>query len=528
MPGATPVKTSKREHFIAKYGTWILLGVIVLLAIFFRFYKLDKLPPGLFADEAANGVDIVHRIFKGDFQPMYLTNGPRESLFFFLQAIFVKLIGNTVLALRIAPAMIGVGAVVALYYWGTDWFGRRVGLFAAFFMAVNPWVVVISRDGFRASMTPLMVALVAYFGGKALKTKQTKYYIIAGLVLGLGAYTYTAFQLMIAAVVGFIAYIALFRRGWFKGQMKNFGLGALTFAIILIPLGAFTVTHREALSRASGTSILNKDLNHGNPAGTLLDSGQKTLLEYNFVGDANPRHNVPSEPHLNTFVGIMFVLGILICLFSLQRSKYFAVLGISLAMMLPSILTAEGLPHGLRSIGSSPGVILLAAIGLSYFLGRWYTIFPINSIARNVGLTFVVVLLLATGVQGYKAYFVAWAGNPDTYDAYDENTVEMSKYMISNYSGAQAPKTYAVIDGYPAFTVDYLLYNKVNWERIDWDKVDSLPLTEQPTAFVFREDNHRQQIIDTIRTKYPDAKVNYHNSPVFTDHTLYYDVEINR
>ncbi len=27
-------------------------------------------------------------------------------------------------------------------------------------------------------------------------------------------------------------------------------------------------------------------------------------------------------------------------------------------------LTAEGLPHGLRSIGSAPGVMLLAAIGL--------------------------------------------------------------------------------------------------------------------------------------------------------------------
>ena len=528
MPGRTPQKTSKREHFIAKYGTWILLGVIVLVAIFFRFYKLDTLPPGLFADEAANGVDIVHRIFQGNLQPLYNTNGPRESLFFFIQAIFVKLIGNTVLALRIAPALMGVAGVIALYYWATDWFGRRVGLFAAFFMAVNPWVVVISRDGFRASMTPLLVATVAYFGGKAFKTKQVKHFVFTGIALGLGAYTYTAYQLMLAAVLGLTGYLLIFRRDWIKGQAKNFGIGLITFLIVLAPLGFYAVKHPESFARASGTSVLNPDLNHGKPLETLLDSAQKTLLQYNFVGDSNPRHNVPGEPHLNTFVGIMFVLGILICLFTLHKSKYFAVLAITLSMMLPSILTAEGLPHGLRSIGSAPGVLLLAAIGLSYFLGRWYTIFPINSIARNVGLSFVIVLLLATGVQGYKAYFVAWGGNPDTYRAYDENTVELSKFINGNLSGANAPKVYIVMDEYPSFTVDYLTYEKATWERVTWDRVDSLPLTDKPTVFLFRKGDRDKEIIETLKTKYPSATVNAKNSPVFTDDTLYYDVEVNR
>lgn len=528
MPGKIPKKTSKREHFIARYGTWILLGLIILIAIFFRFYKLDTLPPGLFADEAANGVDIVHRIFQGNLQPLYNTNGPRESLFFFLQAIFVKTLGNTIFALRVAPALMGVAGVIALYYWATDWFGKRVGLFAAFFMAVNPWVVVISRDGFRAAMTPLLVATVAYFGGKAYKTKLARYYVFTGVALGLGAYTYTAYQLMLAAVLGLTGYLILFRRDWFKTQFKNFGIGLIAFFIVIAPLGWFAIHHPESFARASGTSVLNPDLNKGKPVETLLDSTMKTLLQYNFVGDSNPRHNVPAEPHLNTFVGIMFVLGVLICLFTLHKSKYFSVLAISVAMMLPSMLTAEGLPHGLRSIGSAPGVLLLAAIGLSYFLGRWYTIFPINSIARNVGLGFIVILLIATGLQGYKAYFVAWAGNPDTYRAYDENTVELSKFLIGNFSGPNAPKVYLVMDEYPSFTVDYLTYQKASWERVTYDKVASLPLVESPTVFLFRKGDNDKLILETLKTKYPSAKVEANNSPVFTDDVLFYNVEVNR
>ncbi len=542
-PGPKPKKATKQQHFIAKYGTWIVLATIVLLAIFFRFYQLDQLPPGLHPDEAANGQDIF-RIFSRDIRPLYATNGPRESLFFFLQAIFVWLMGNTILALRIAPATIGVLAVIAVYYWGTDWFGRRVGLLAAFFMAINPWVVVISRDGFRASMTALMVSLVAYFGGRAYKTKQMHYFIGAGIFLGLGAYTYTAFQLMIAAVVGLLIYIALFRRTFLQSHWRQVGSGLIACLVVLAPLGIYGITHKDAAARAGATSFLNKELNKGKPIQTLADSVSKTLLQYNFAGDTNPRHNIPAEPYLNTFVGIMFILGILISLYALRHSRYVALLGIFAAMMLPAALTAEGLPHGLRSIGSSPAVMILAAVGLSYFIGRWYTIFPINSIARNVGLTFILILLAATLAQSYKAYFVAWAGDVQTYDAYAEDMSEMAKLYNTTLKGSSQPTTYLVVDGYSIRSFDYLTRIKSDykyniddgfgldrgsgWKRLEWEQVKSVPLSQDPTIFFVQNNEHRQYVLDTLKAKYPAAPVKAITSPSFPQRTLFYTVEVNR
>ncbi|MBP9827073.1 glycosyltransferase family 39 protein [Candidatus Saccharibacteria bacterium] len=521
-------KSSKLPTFIAKYGFWFILTVIVLIAIWFRFYQLDSLPPGLHPDEAANGQD-VFRIFAGDIRPLYATNGPRESLFFFFQAIFVKTLGNTILALRIAPALFGVLAVIAVYFWASDWFGRRVGLFAAFFMAINPWVVIISRDGFRASMTPLLVASVAYFGGKAIKTKKTAYYIAAGITLGLGAYTYTAYQLMLAATVGLFVYTVVFRRQWIKNQYRNIIAAIIAFAIVLSPLAVFSIRNPEAAARAGGTSFLNPSLNNGKPLATLWDSTQKTLLQYNFRGDDNARHNVPGEPYLNTFVGIMFVLGILVSLFAIHHTRYFAVLFIAFAMMLPAALTAEGLPHGLRSIGSAPGVMIVAAIGLSYFLGRWYAIFPINSLARNIGLSLVVVLLGATLVQNYRAYFTAWAGSEATYEAYAEDNVELAKYMLANAQGSSAPKVYNVLDGYSIRTLEYLLHDKtIKRERVEWDQVKSLPLTEEPTIFTIQNNNHTEEVTTILKAKYPNGRLLPQYSPAFSNRLLFYTYEVNR
>ena len=53
------------------------------------------MPPGLHPDEAANGLDVISIIDHHNVQVLYNTNGPREALFFYLQAIFVFFLGAT-------------------------------------------------------------------------------------------------------------------------------------------------------------------------------------------------------------------------------------------------------------------------------------------------------------------------------------------------------------------------------------------------------------------------------------------------
>ena len=510
--------SNKIYNFISKNFATIALVLIIVLAIIFRFYQLNTLPPGLHPDEAANGLDIFKILENHDIRVIYNTNGPRESLFFFFQAAFVKLLGNTILALRMAPALFGVLAVVFVYLYTKDWFGRRTALLASFMMAVNPWVVTISRDGFRASMVPLMIALVAFFAGRAYKTQKTWYFVAAAVAFGLGFYTYTAFIMFTLVVLGGLLYMLIARRKWLKSNLNKLLISLGVFLIVIAPLGYTVVTKPgDSTARAGGTSFLNPNLNGGSPALALLESTGKTLLQYSYYGDENSRHNLPGLPLLNTFSSIMLLLGLLVCFASFKRVKYVAVLGMFFAMMLPSVLTAEGLPHALRSIGTAASVFTIAAVGIDYLLVRWYKTFPVNALARNIGAITVMFLLFLSTVIGYRQYFVAWAQDPATYEAYSENMVQIGYYLNANNS----QNKFLIAGGYEAVPTEYITHSKTKYELLDTTKLQSQPLQTSPTLYVFAGNDSSNSVIDILKAKYPDGVLTSHYSS-FNDKLLYY------
>lgn len=510
-------------EFVAKHRYIILVVLITAVAAFFRFYLLSKLPPGLHPDEAANGQD-VFSIFKGDLRPLYATNGPREALFFYFQALFVKLMGNTILALRIAPALFGTLGVLTTYLWVKSWFGQRAGLIASFVMAVNPWSVTISRDGFRAAMTPLMVTLTLWLYTVAFRTKKRSWYALAGASLGLGLYTYLSFRLFIAALVCVAIYLFFFKKSFYKTYWKPVALSLIATTIVLLPLIIYGVKNPGDIgARAAGTSVLNASLNGGKPLNALIDSTVKTALMFNVHGDDNYRHNLSGEPALNVFVGIMFILGLLITLSHLNKTKYFALFACWGGMLAPTILSYEGIPHFLRAVGAIPFTMALAAIGIGYMLDRWYATFPVNSAARTTGLGIIMVLLLLTAYQGYTQYFVAWAYSPGTYEAYSEDSVAMANYMLEH----KTSETWLlVLDGYSEKVVDYLTHDKASYRRLEPHQVAELPLDGKPKKFLVAK-QYKDEVLATFKQKFPGGRLSIQYSH-FNDVELFEAYEVTK
>ncbi len=506
------MKTKSSASFIKKYLPAILLVGIVALAIFFRFYQLNSLPPGLHPDEAANGLDIFRILEDRDWRIIYNTNGPREALFFYMQAVFVFFMGNTILALRMAPALFGVASVVVIYLATKAWFNRRTALIAAFFMATNPWVVTIQRDGFRASLVPLSIGLFLWLGAKAYKTNKTIYYILASVALGLGFYTYTAFTMILPAIFIGLIYMLIVRRSYLKANWKKLFVSFIVFGLVLSPLVVVTIKDPGGSSaRAGGTSFLNKDLNNGQPIQTLLASTAKTLLQYNYLGDANNRHNLAGQPLLNLFVGIMLLVGIVMCLFNIKKPRYAMLLIVLGAMLLPALLTAEGLPHALRSIGTAVPVFMLAGMGANYLLYIWYRTFPVNSLARATGLVMISTLLALTLVQSYRQYFVAWAQDATTYEAYNEASVAIAKYLIA--SNQPNTKNLILMGGYEANPIQYLTHNKAQYQLIDESQLRQLPIEGNINQLIIIPAGLDQtKRIEILKAKFPNGKITTVNS----------------
>ncbi len=469
-------------EFIKAHRVSIFLGCILLGAAFFRLWQLNSLPPGLHPDEAANGLDIIQRIFHGDIRPLYNTNGPRESLFFFLQAPFVLLMGKTILALRLAPALIGIASVYLTYKLMQTWFSERAALAAAFFMATGSWAVTISRDGFRANLVPLVLVLTCWLVTLAIKKANLRWWLAAGGVYGLGFYTYIAWQITPLLLMLLIVYALVRYRKAALAYLKPLAAFGLAALIVLTPLGLYAAGHPgDVFGGRSSVSFTNADLNHGNALKTLATTLGKTALMFNFRGDPNYRQNLGGAPMLNALVGVLFILGILLCLIRIRDPRYLIILVIFGGMLLPEILTAEGIPHGLRAIGAMPMAYILAAIGLSELIARWQGIFPLNPIAKPL-LAVVLVLVLAFSVfYDYERYFVAWANDPATFEAYSEDAVAIANYMLDHPFGG---RRYVVIDGYSDKVPEYFTAGKLTYQRIEASALASADLSGNTEVIV--------------------------------------------
>src|SRR5690606_36021024 len=93
------LSAEKIARFWAGWG-WL---AILLLAAALRFWQLGEWPPGLYRDEAFNGLDAL----SGRYPVFYPANNGREAGYIYLTAVSVALFGPTTLALRLPAALIG-------------------------------------------------------------------------------------------------------------------------------------------------------------------------------------------------------------------------------------------------------------------------------------------------------------------------------------------------------------------------------------------------------------------------------------
>jgi len=438
---------------------------ILAVATFLRFYKLATLPPGLHPDEAANGLDVISMIEKGKFAAIYDTNGPREALFLYLQGIFVwfgnifhiDALNYTPLVLRIAPAIIGVVTVWAMYLLGKELYNRNVGLVSAAALAVSAWHIQFSRNGFRAIMAPLALIFLFYFFMKAYKEEKLRYYVATGVALAAGFYTYLSFR-MVPLVLGALAiYVLVKDRQFLKKNFKNLAIMGVTFLLFMIPMFIHFYHVPEDIAGRSSTSIFNPELNGGSPIGTLVSNVTKTALMFNVHGDENYRHNLGGTAMLDPIVGILFWVGVVIVLLGIKKIENYLLLMWAGALSLPELLTAEGIPHALRIVGIIPVVFLCVGLAVNWLIERFK--------AEKYAAYIVMGILVVSGAFGYYKYFVDFPSRGETGEAYAEDMVAIA----NDINVASDTRTNILVVGeYGTKTVEFITNSTGHtWQRYE-------------------------------------------------------------
>jgi len=437
-------------------SSYSLLIIILIIAAFLRFYNITEVPAGLYPDEAMNGNNALEALSTGQFKVFYPENNGREGLFINIQAIFLAIFGNQPWALRLPSALFGILTVLGVYFLAKELFkDRGVALLSSFLMAVSFWHINFSRIGFRAIMAPFFAVWAIYFLLKALNSqKYILNSVLGGILFGLGFYSYIAFRALplLILIILFIYWLKNKEKMTRKKVLLVACLFTLVALIIFAPLGYYFLKNpQDFLGRTTQISIFNSPT----PLKDLGLNISKTAGMFNFSGDWNWRHNYAGRPELFWPVGILFITGILSGFYFLLKKKFpFIILFAWLIIAaLPVVVSNEGMPHALRAILMIPPVFILAG-----FSGIWLIVKIKNQISKikitiqnskildfiiHISLFMILSLLV---FQAYYTYFVLWAPNPNTFDAFSADYVwlakglndlpkELPKYVIVEASG---------------------------------------------------------------------------------------------
>jgi len=425
--------------------TIVFLLVILAIAAFFRLWQLDSIPPGLYPDVAINGNDALDSLKTGNFKVFYPENNGREGLFIWLIAASFSIFGISIWSIKIVAAIIGILTVLGLYLLTKELFSklaenssRPIALLSSFFLAVSFWHVNFSRIGFRAILLPFVLVFGFYFLFKGFREKRILDFIIAGLFFGLGFYTYISYRFIVILLPLILIFWWLIYRK--QNLQKQFLLSIFYFLfsifIVALPIGFYFLQNPQAfVSRATDVSVFAQQ----NPIKAFGESLVKHLGMFNFYGDPNWRHNISGAPILFWPIGILFLIGLFYSISQIKKMPFGVLFAWWLIMLLPGVLTYEGIPHALRTIGVIPAVYIFAGLG-GWKIYQWLAQ---NTKHKKLLFASVLIFLLMDSVVEFDKYFNKWAKNQEVKNAFSADYVEIGNYLNSLPSGI---KIYVIVN----------------------------------------------------------------------------------
>ncbi|MEO6457260.1 MAG: PA14 domain-containing protein, partial [Chloroflexia bacterium] len=304
---------------------WVLMAGLLALALMLRLPDLDNVPPGLWFDEAQNGLVAKQLLAPNAIHLTFISERTEMgALYFYFLGWALELFGSTVWPLRLLPALAGSLIAPMIYLLASRLYGWRTGLAAAGLVAVSSWNITFSRFGIVSMLTVALDVAIYLCIAQAIRTGRLGYYAAGGVLLGLALQGY-----YISRLVPFVL-LAVFVHQLITNRMRlmravRVGIVVFLLGAILgfLPVATFAAQNWDAYnSRISEASIFSPNGSDGRP-----DAFERSLtkhgLMFNWQGDSNGRHNLPGRPMLDWVTAALFFAGLGTCVLRAWRWQYF-------------------------------------------------------------------------------------------------------------------------------------------------------------------------------------------------------------
>ena len=450
------MSTGARSGLQVDYRLVVL--IILLIGAALRLYGLNNLsPPGLAHDEVAHWL-INQDILEGNHAVYFPEAFGHEAGFHYFQTLFMVLLGDNVVALRLPSAFAGLLLVAVNFVFTRRLFGLKSALLSAGLLAVLLWPVFYSRLALRAISLPLLSGLSAYFwwsgwqgGASSELTKESRpvitvlsenyrfrvAFILSAICAGLSLYTYMASRTVPIFYLLFTLYLFLFHRQTLKRFRVEVTLFFLIFIAISLPLVVFLLTNPGAEFRISEVNGPLLSLRAGELGPTLKNS-LKFLGMFGLKGDPLWRNNLAFLPVFEPIVAVFFFIGLLISLWKWRNVRHFFLILWLFTSGIPSIVTIDA-PSSIRIINGLVILTIFPAIGLQviHFFAGLSTVFTRLSpnTWRNLMLVGLISLFVLYIGRTARSLFQIWPNNEEVQFVWQQALTSAAGYLDTNSAG---------------------------------------------------------------------------------------------
>lgn len=513
--------TFSQDRWKVQVTRWGLLFVLVLgIAAFFRFYRLESVPPEMVSDHAEKLLD-VYDVLNGQPRIFFPRNTGREFFQMYLTAAVIRFFdtGFSFLSLKIGTALAGFLTLPFIYLLGVEIANRRVGLLAMLFAGIAYWPNVISRIALRFTLYPFFTAPAFYFLVRGLQRRNRNDFILSGLFLGLGLHGYSPMRivpfLMVIAVVLYLVH--RHSQGGRRQAVYGLILLALIALIVFIPLLRYTLDNPDMVSYRSLTrlSSAERDL-PGSPVGIFFENLWNSLIMFAWDNGNIWVHSVASRPALGVASAAFFHLGVVLALVRYIRRRHWidALLLVSIpVLMLPSILSLA-FPDENPSLNRSGAALIPAFLLVGLALDGLMSAFE-KQVRRPLGgriaWILVVVLFLGAALQNYDLVFRQYQ---EVYKQSAWNTSEIGR-LIRDFTETVGDSEHVWVVAFPYWVDTRLAGINAGFPTRDYaiwpDDIPATASDDQTKMFILNlEDSQGLAVLQNtfpqgVLSRYPSA-----------------------
>lgn len=454
-----------RQGYQAELRHWALIAALTVFALVVRITMLEDAPlifsfdEGVFANESAQLAEGAFRA--SPFEPAWLSH-PR--IFFFIMALSIKLLGRTVVAARLPPAIIGALTVPAIYALGRELDNRRVGLVAAIFMTGFQLHVHFSRLALNNIVDPLFGVLAFAWLVRGLKSKRLSDFALSGVALGMSQYFYAGARLLPVIMIVYLVIVQVFDKDRLKGRWLHLVVLAAGMVLVTWPASWFHIVERYPLTtRLSATGLFQTGhfdtmREEMSVAEIFWDQSKRSWLALIHTHDESGFYGRVG-PVMGRYAGVPLLLGMMYALFpaltsapqpyrgKLLANRWLLLLWVAATITAGSVLLIDP-PHFARYVLLTPAAALLVGIGVVE------TVEAFLPLTERAALWVMVGMGVALMAGDLSFYFDVYTHNPNSY-AHDPNT--MLGYAAARYLEKEAV-------GVPGLQVYYLTTTAMSLE----------------------------------------------------------------